>query len=181
VLQVDGDLASKLAERDAPDTHSLQEMIGRFTQDTQPQDMSQEEKEKRSKLITFAEKVQQQDCRGSRERAGSFAPATPSIVRVQSSPSVDRATFENIGLSHADTEFIFSKLDVDEDGKITKAEVKYNLTELAKVSEDQAEVMMTLINSADDDAEISFVQFSRALEHLCKDSSHCYDLKEFEH
>ena len=38
-----------------------------------------------------------------------------------------------IGLSRADSEFIFSKLDVDEDGKITKAEVKYNLTELAKV------------------------------------------------
>ena len=88
-------------------------------------------------------------------------------------------------MSRADTEFIFSKLDVDEDGKITKAEVKYNLTELAKVhawwylefsssdclpqvSEEQAEVMMTLINSADDDAEISFEQFSRALVvHLC--------------
>ena len=46
--------------------------------------------------IAFAENVQQQDYRGSRERAGSFAPALPSIDCFKASPSVDRSTFENV-------------------------------------------------------------------------------------
>ena len=77
------------------------------------------------------------------------------------------------GLTHSEAEFIFSALDTDGDGGISRAEVEYNLTQLLEISTKHHDMVSALLR-ASNAKSFTFKEFIHSLVNAEECAGHHY-------